>query len=88
MRCTCKVVVLSTKPIVVFDVLLAVASSDRKVAINSTNKERPGVSCAQQRKKQSVQMPGTLTRLGYRGADIFRRSVARRGQRSSSINAS
>ena len=62
MRCTCKVVVLPTKPIVVFDVLLAVASSDRKVAINGTNKERPGVSCTQQRKKQSIQLPGTLTR--------------------------
>ena len=30
-RCTCKVVVLFTKSIVIFDVLVAVASSDRKV---------------------------------------------------------
>ena len=30
-RCTCKVVVLPTKSIFVFDVLVAVASSDRKV---------------------------------------------------------
>ena len=33
-RCTCKVVVLPTKPIVVFDVLVAVASWDRKVPSN------------------------------------------------------
>ena len=32
-RCTCKVVVLPTKSIVVLDVLVAVASSDRKVPI-------------------------------------------------------
>ena len=30
-RCTCIAVVLSTRPIVIFDVLVAVASSDRKV---------------------------------------------------------
>ena len=30
-RCTCEVVNLPTKPLVVFDVLVAVASSDRKV---------------------------------------------------------
>ena len=30
-RCTCKVVVLPTKSILVFDVFVAVASSDRKV---------------------------------------------------------
>ena len=34
-RCTCKVVVLPTKSIVVLDVLVAVASSDRKVPITS-----------------------------------------------------
>ena len=33
-RCTCKVVVLPTKSIVVLDVLVAVASSDRKVPNN------------------------------------------------------
>ena len=30
-RCTCKVVVLPTKPVIVFGVLVAVASWDRKV---------------------------------------------------------
>ena len=34
-RCTCIVVVLPTKSIVVLDVLVAVASSDRKVPITS-----------------------------------------------------
>ena len=35
MRCSCIVVVLPTKSIVVLDVLVAVASSDRKVPITS-----------------------------------------------------
>ena len=34
-RCTCIVVVLPTKSVVVLDVLVAVASSDRKVPITS-----------------------------------------------------
>ena len=36
-RCKGKVVVLPTKSIVVLDVLVAVASSDRKVPIHNTN---------------------------------------------------
>ena len=36
-RCTCKVVVLPTKPIVVFDVLIAVVSSDCEI----TRAEQP-----------------------------------------------
>ena len=35
-RCTCIAVVLSTKPVAIFDVLVAVASSDRIVPINRT----------------------------------------------------
>ena len=37
-RCTCKVVVLRTKSIVVLDVLVAVGSSNRKVPIKAQQK--------------------------------------------------
>ena len=37
MRCTCKAVVLSTKSIVIFDVLVAVASSDRIGTLRSND---------------------------------------------------
>ena len=40
-RCTCKVVVLPTKSIVVLDVLVAVASSDRKVPNNRSGTRSP-----------------------------------------------
>ena len=37
LRCTCKAVVLSTKSIVIFDVLVAVASSDRIGTLRSND---------------------------------------------------
>ena len=46
-RCTCKVVVLPTKSIVVLDVLVAVASLDRKVPKikSSTELNVPTLRC-------------------------------------------